>query len=171
VQIESTVGILPVELAQVVQSVFRTMIGLEVSEGGESWFPYHRNRLMAAVHLSGHWNGVVVLECDEDQARRFARKFLETARPETVYDVVRDVFGELANMIGGNMKSILSGGIQLSLPCVVDGSDYTMRISGAEVRERLAFRSPEGTFWVSVLVMREPRVSAVNQTTGNVTVS
>jgi CheY-specific phosphatase CheX len=67
---------------------------------------------------------------------------------------VRDVLGELVNMIGGNMKCVLTRGIQLSMPSVVDGSDYSLRICGAAVRERLAFRCAEGAFWVTVLATR-----------------
>jgi chemotaxis protein CheX len=68
-----------------------------------------------------------------------------------VDDDVRDVPGELANMIGGNMKSILGQGIQLSMPSVVDGGDYSVRVCGVAVRRQLAFESTEGFFWVTVL--------------------
>ena len=64
---------------------------------------------------------------------------------------MRDVLGELANMIGGNLKCVLTRGIRLSMPSVVDGSDYSLRVCGAEVRERLAFQCAEGLFWVTVL--------------------
>ena len=74
--------------------------------------------------------------------------------PETVDDVVRDVLGELANMIGGNLKCVLTRGIRLGMPSVVDGSDYSLRVCWAEVRERLAFGCSEGPFWVTVLGMR-----------------
>ncbi len=68
--------------------------------------------------------------------------------------MVRDVLGELANMIGGNMKCVLTSGIRLSMPSVVDGGDYSLRICGAEVRERIAFQCAEGTFWVTVLATK-----------------
>jgi CheY-specific phosphatase CheX len=71
-----------------------------------------------------------------------------------VDDVVRDVLGEMANMIGGNLKCVLTRGIRLSMPSVVDGSDYCMRVCGAVVRERLALRCAEGVFWVTVLATR-----------------
>jgi CheY-specific phosphatase CheX len=71
-----------------------------------------------------------------------------------VDDVVRDVLGELANMIGGNLKCVLTRGIRLSMPAVVDGSDYSLRVCGAEIRQRIAFQSAEGTFWIAVLTTR-----------------
>jgi CheY-specific phosphatase CheX len=74
--------------------------------------------------------------------------------PPAVDDVVRDVLGELANMIGGNLKCILNHGTRLSMPSVVDG-DYTLRVCGAASQERLAFSCDEGVFRVSVLTTGE----------------
>ena len=141
------------ELAEVVQSVFFTMMGLETEELVLPWTSGHE-RLTSAVHLAGDWCGAVLLECDRSQACQFARRFLsEPETPAGVNDVVRDVLGELANMIGGNLKCVLARGTKLSMPSVVDG-DYSLRVCGAVVRDRLAFRCDEGTFWIVVLTMR-----------------
>ncbi len=150
---ELSTEILPSELAQIVESVFATMLSLEVGECGAPWFP-NRDRLTAAVHMAGDWNGAVLLECDRRQACQFAGRFLSTDPPDSVDDVVRDVLGELVNMIGGNMKCVLTRGIQLSMPSVVDGSDYSLRVCGANVRDRLAFQCTEGPFWITVLATR-----------------
>ena len=150
---ESDVAIMPSELAQIVGSVFETMLGLEVGECGAPWFP-SLDRLTAVVHLAGDWNGAVLLECDRGQACRFAGRFLSMDPLASVDDVVRDVLGELANMIGGNLKCVLTRGIRLSMPAVVDGSDYSMRVCGAKIRERLAFQSALGLFWITVLSTR-----------------
>jgi chemotaxis protein CheX len=140
-------------LAQIVESVFETMMSLEVDECGTPWFP-GGDRLTSVLHLAGDWNGAVLLECDRRQASRFAGRFLSIDPPDTVDDVVRDVLGELANMIGGNLKCVLTPGIRLSMPSIVDGSDYSLRVCGAEVPERLAFQCAEGPFWIIVLTRR-----------------
>src|ERR1035441_7714430 len=150
---ELTIGILPSELAQIVESVFGTMMSLEVAECGTPWFP-SGDRLTSALHLAGEWNGAVLLECDRLQACRFAGRFLSMDPPGTVDDDVRDVLGELANMIGGNLKCVLTPGIQLSMPSVVDGSDYSLRVCGAKVCQRLAYQCAEGHFWITVLTGR-----------------
>ncbi len=49
-----------------------------------------------------------MFECDRQLACQFAGRFLSVDAPESVNDDVRDVLGELANMIGGNMKSALA---------------------------------------------------------------
>jgi chemotaxis protein CheX len=150
---DSGVEVLPSELAQIVESVFEAMLGLEASECGTSWFP-GGDRLTSVVHLAGDWNGAVLVECDRGQACRFAGCFLTMEPPQTVDDVVRDVLGELANMIGGNLKPVLPRGIRLSMPSVVDGCDYSLRVCGAKVQQRLAFQSAEGLFWITILTTR-----------------
>jgi chemotaxis protein CheX len=136
-------------IAQIVESVFDAMIGLRLEETSTAWFPA-ADRLTAAVHLSGEWNGALMLECTRRQACCLAGRFLSMAPAAAVDDVVRDVLGELANMIGGNLKSILVRGIHLSMPAVVDG-EYSYRVCGSEIRDQLAFESEIGTFWVTIL--------------------
>ncbi len=152
----STIEIHLGELAQIVEYVFRTMVCLEVSESDQPWFP-GSNQLTATIHLAGDWNGVLALGCDCKLACAFTARFLSTEKPEMVDDVVRDVLGELANMIGGNLKCVLAGGLSLSMPSVVDGADHHLRVCRAGTRERLVFDCAEGVF--SVAVLREERLT------------
>ena len=45
-----------------------------------------------------------MFECTRDQACQLAGRFLAMDPPEAVDDDVRDMLGELANMIGGNYE-------------------------------------------------------------------
>jgi CheY-specific phosphatase CheX len=72
--------------------------------------------------------------------------------PDTVNDDVRDVLGELANMIGGNIKCAVASGLKLSMPSVTDGSDDGVRICGSKFH-RLGFECEEGPFWVTLLAV------------------
>lgn len=56
---------------------------------------------------------------------------------------------ELANMIGGNMKCVITEGTVLSMPSVTNGNGVCF--DGVEVRDRLAFECEEGNFWITVL--------------------
>ncbi len=143
------------ELAQIVESVFATMLTLEVEMCETPWFAA-QDRLTAAVHLAGDWNGAVLVECGRGQACRFAGRFLSKDPPKAVDDVVLDALGELANMIGGNLKRVLSPGIRLSMPAVVDGSDYSLRICGAGAQDRRAFQCAEGIFWITIMTSKTP---------------
>jgi len=149
-RIETNRPTLPDELTEIVRSVFETMMGLEVAPAETPWCT-EANRLTAAVQLSGAWSGAVLLECDRRLACRLAGAFLSMPEPDEVDDMVRDVMGELANMIGGNLKCALSDGIQLSTPVVVDGPSLALRICGAEICRRLALECGGGPVWVTVV--------------------
>ena len=137
------------ELGQTVATIFQTMIGMEVAPHGGAGSPT-ANRLAATVHFSGSWSGVLLLEMDPLHACRIAARFLSMETPAAVDDDVRDVLGELANMIGGNLKGSLSPGALLSIPEVIDGSDVSIRIC-AKVCARQLFSCDEGVFRVSLI--------------------
>ncbi len=138
---------------RIVESIFGTMMDLPVWESESQWQPAG-DRVTASVFLEGDWNGAVSLECNRDQACQFAGCFLSIEPPEAVDNDVRDVLGELANMIGGNIKSAMACSSHMSMPSVVDGSDCGLRICGSEVRERVAFNFKGGTFWVTIVAKR-----------------
>jgi chemotaxis protein CheX len=138
-------------LVQIVESVFMTMMSLDVSPSDASWEPIG-DRLTSFVHLTGDWNGAVLLDCNPRQACQFAGLILSMDPPDIVDDDVRDVLGELANMIGGNMKCCMPAGVLLSMPTVMEGRDYDMRICGSHILERVSFQCAEGPFWVTALV-------------------
>jgi chemotaxis protein CheX len=140
------------ELAQIVEAVFENMLGLEAVRCPAPWFPSD-TRLTAQVHLSGAWNGAVLLECDRNLACEFTRRFLSAAQSPPCNDVVRDMLGELANMIGGNWKCSLGRGIHLSTPAVADGGGSSPSTGAVEVQEQLAFQCSQGIFWVTILAL------------------
>jgi chemotaxis protein CheX len=140
-------------VAEIVESVFITMMELDVSLGDAIWIP-SLDRLTASVRLSGDWNGAVLLECDRWQACQFAGRFLSIDPPDTVNEDVRDVLGELTNMIGGNLKSVVAMGLSLSMPSITDGNECGLAMVEGEVQDRLAFQCADGTFWVTLLATK-----------------
>ena len=136
-------------VAQIVESIFVTMMDLEVSASETPSLPVG-DRLTSSVYLEGDWNGAVSLECNREQACQFAGRLLSMDPPATVDDDVRDALGELANMIGGNLKSSMGANARLSMPSVIVGNDYELRICGSETQSRLAFQLNGGNFWVTV---------------------
>lgn len=76
----------------------------------------------AAVTVSGGWRGVVTVELDEVVAQRLSARMLALPEDEAVADGdVADAVGELVNMVGGNVKSLMPGPSVLSLPAVAAG--------------------------------------------------
>jgi len=153
-------------LAEIVESIFSTMLDLKVSPAEVS-LPPHADRLTASVFLEGSWNGAVSIECSRQVACSFAGRLLAMDPPEAVNDEVRDAFGELANMIAGNVKSAIAADSRISMPSVVDGSDFELRICGSETRERLAFQSEDGHFWIAILAKDGHRAPNFMKEAGN----
>jgi chemotaxis protein CheX len=71
----------------------------------------------AWVDITGPWTGSVVVTCAPATAAALTESVLMT-RPPTVVDDedVADALGELANVLGGNIKSVLPGPASLGLP-------------------------------------------------------
>jgi chemotaxis protein CheX len=74
---------------------------------------------VASVTVTGAWNGHVILELTEESAVRAARAMV--ASTEVAPGEVADAVGELANMIGGNLKGLVQAPSRLGLPLVVKG--------------------------------------------------
>jgi len=76
----------------------------------------------ASVSLTGAWHGHVVITCSARAARRAAAAFLAMEPAEVSDEDMTDVMGELANIVGGNVKSMLPPATAVSLPHVVTGA-------------------------------------------------
>ena len=71
------------------------------------------------MSITGSWTGHVVYACSTVAARRAAAAFLAMESDEVSQEDLSDVLGELANIVGGNVKAMLPPGCFLSLPQVV----------------------------------------------------
>jgi hypothetical protein len=76
----------------------------------------------AWVNVVGPWTGTVVLTTGAQTAADLTRALLGDTAPELLdHEDVADAFGEIANVVGGNVKAALPGPSALSLPEVGDG--------------------------------------------------
>jgi hypothetical protein len=98
--------------------------------------------LSAWVDVVGPWTGTVVLTTGRQTAAELTRALLGEAAPELLeHEDVVDAFGEIANVVGGNVKAALPGPSALGLP---------------EVGEAPAVRNPADLVRVDVLWRGEP---------------
>ena len=69
------------------------------------------------VEIVGPWNGAVVLTTGRSTAEQLSRCLLAEHAPPVLDDEdVDDALGELANVVGGNVKAVLPGPSVLGLP-------------------------------------------------------
>jgi len=139
-----------IDVTRIVEDVFRTMLGVTVSPAEALGSPA-LNSLTAAVHFVGEWKGVVLLQCGLPEALAFTACLLPGPDRSGMDEDVRDALGEVVNMVGGNLKSVLPPGVALSIPTVVAGSDYAVHICGGNAFHTVAFSSDLGAFWVTVV--------------------
>jgi chemotaxis protein CheX len=104
--------------------------------------PLPGDALSSWVDVVGPWTGTVVLTTGRQTAAELCRALLGPAAPEILdHEDVADAFGEIANVVGGNVKAALPGPSSLGLP---------------EVGEAPAVRNPEDVVRVDVLWRGEP---------------
>lgn len=70
----------------------------------------------ACVGVTGAWQGQIDVACSAELAHLAAAELFDVAVDAVSDADVRDVVGELANVVGGNVKSALPGPSVLSLP-------------------------------------------------------
>ena len=75
----------------------------------------------ASVSVTGAWRGHVVLSCSATASKNAAAALLGVEFDEVTTEDIADALGELANIIGGNVKSLLPEPCALSLPHVLLG--------------------------------------------------
>ena len=72
--------------------------------------------VVAAISVTGGWDGHVVIGCSQGAATAIAAAMLALPVDEVTPTDVVDAAGELVNVVGGNVKSMLPGASVLSLP-------------------------------------------------------
>ncbi len=86
----------------------------------------------ASVEITGEWDVAVTLEMSPGTALTAARTMLALDEVDEVDDDdVLDALGELVNMIGGNIKSLLPSGSVLGLPMVSSTPAPPSALSGS----------------------------------------
>jgi len=140
------------DVSRIAADVFRTMLSLEIwPDTAATDLPVEV--VTAAVYFAGDWKGAVLIECTTSQAYDFTAHLFSSAPPESMNDDARDALGELANMVAGNLKSVLPGGVGISMPSVVEGKNYSLKICGGNLSTRLRFQSPLGPFSIILVEM------------------
>ncbi len=86
----------------------------------------------ASVSITGSWHGHIVLNCSTQTSRHAAAALLAMDVAEVTGPDVVDAMGELANIVGGNLKSTLPAQCSISLPHVVSGADAVTAFPLAE---------------------------------------
>lgn len=112
------------------REVFSTMIMMEVVDDFPLKEPVSRFKcsITGMVGFAGTYSGVISIHCPVSLALKITSNMLGVDCDEVNEDL-NDAIGEIANMVGGSVKQVLSKGgldVKLSIPTVISGEDYTV---------------------------------------------
>jgi chemotaxis protein CheX len=147
------------EIIDATKDIFTSMVMMEISPGaplaGEI-NPMHRS-ISGMVGMAGTHKGMLAIHIPEKVAMAITSNFLGLDVDEINEDV-QDAIGELANMLGGSVKSFLSDGgkdIKLSLPSTIFGEEYTFQCPDEVDLILVPFAAPQGEFLVELRLESE----------------
>jgi chemotaxis protein CheX len=107
--------------------------------------------LTGCVQITGVWEGAIIVSFSHNLAVATTAFMFDMEADEVSHEELQDAVGELANMVGGSVKGLVPGPSRLSLPTVIDGSDYTTKIPGSEQLVRACLSSDGEPLIVTVL--------------------
>ena len=121
------------DLAEMVEQVWVSYLD---PEGVSPLVVHGDNKQSSEVHstvsITGSWHGHLVYASSQYAAKKAAAAFLAMEPDEVSQEDISDVLGELANIVGGNVKAMLPAGCFLSLPTVVLAPDTASYYPAAE---------------------------------------
>jgi chemotaxis protein CheX len=142
------------QLWQLVESIWGTMLCLDVSrEDGGDVAPT-AGRLAASVEIGGGYQGRVLFLTSERFARRATARLLAVPEGSVSPADIDDAVGELCNILGGGVKSLFPAPSWLSLPNVMHGWQPAAAAARSQVTAGLCFTC-EGQP-LEVRVLQEP---------------
>ncbi|MCD6527299.1 MAG: chemotaxis protein CheX [Desulfuromonas sp.] len=140
------------------QEVFETMLMLEVTP--QPLLPVQVSNFVDSVSgmvgLAGNCKGMMAIHAPEEVAMAITGRFLGL-EVDSVDEDVTDAFGELANMLAGNIKMVLDESgkdITLSVPSYVFGADYHVECIADSNWVVIPFESDDGEFLVELQIAK-----------------
>jgi chemotaxis protein CheX len=110
------------QIVGITQDVWSSFTGKTVGAGPGDVALGAGDVTVGRVAVTGGWRGWVLLACPTRLARAAASAMFDRPAEALTDDEVADALGELTNMIGGNIKSLLPGPSRLSMPAVTVGA-------------------------------------------------
>jgi chemotaxis protein CheX len=111
------------DIRKVTESVWSAMLGVNLISTDGAPRLAKQGFLTGCVYIVGGWEGLTTIQCSERLARKAASIMFGCDEPQA--EEIRDALGELVNMTGGNIKSLLPGPCELSLLSSSKGKTIT----------------------------------------------
>lgn len=126
------------EILEVADAVWRSMLGLETQPLDSATALRPGPVITACVLITGAFEGGVTLQLPSSSGSVLAALMFGIDAEAVSSEETADAVGELANMIGGNLKALVAQPARLSLPSVTEGDSYTVSFPGSHVTNQVA---------------------------------
>ncbi len=130
-------------LTQLVAAVWDSTLGFPILPRQEHHDPEQEldalPALTGTLHITGTWEGTVAMSCAATFAAKCGAVMHGRIATELTSIEVQDAWGELVNMVGGNLKALLPPPSYLSLPTVRETPTYLYAESGTRLLNQLTF--------------------------------
>ena len=141
----------PDQMTQITCDVWASFLSLELAPtSDEPAAELAGDTMTGCVHISGDWQGSVIVEVSAAHAQRAAEAMFAADEGSLSPEEIGDALGELTNMVGGNLKGLLPAPSKLSLPSVASGQSYSVRVPGARLVDRVLLEGTAGPVRVSL---------------------
>jgi len=131
------------EIIQIVQTIWTSILNLPIEvipPEDTASEPLPGRSFTACVQFTGDFEGATLLHCSSRLALELTSIMFAEKPEQLSIEDLQDALGELTNMIAGNIKPLLPGHSRLSLPSVVDGREYQIKVPGSRPLQRQRFR-------------------------------
>ena len=141
------------------REVFSTMVAMEVADSYPLVDPvteFHCS-ITGMVGMAGSYTGMLSIHCPAFLAMKMTSNMLGMEVDEVEEDV-HDALGEIANMLGGHVKQVLSKGgldLNLSIPTVISGETYTIHSTNNDDCVVIPFQCEDDRFLVGLTLKKE----------------
>jgi len=141
------------KMIEATKEIFSSMVMMEISvnEIMDEHGPL-KDTITGMIGLAGTHKGILAVHFPYSVAMAITSSFL-MMDVEEVNEDVHDAVGEVANMLGGNVKTILSDNgrdIDLSLPSTISGSHYNFQSDKQVEKVIIEFDTGKGNFMVEM---------------------
>ena len=144
----TSIDILEEQLQGIVSDVFSSMLQMHVSFSAEPMIMPPK-LFRATIQFVGKSLGRLQIHLSLEQCFEVTSRLMRIDRPTAFNEDVSDALGELANMIGGNLKALLPERAELSLPTVYLPQPSGQAGSGGELPCTMAMTEEMGTFFIT----------------------